>query len=82
MSVTVDRIDRDAADEMLNALADPMRRRILDILATHGGGTATTLAAALSISRQAVVKYLAVLDRDSPPRRRAGRPTPNDQVNC
>jgi DNA-binding transcriptional ArsR family regulator len=50
-------------EEVLVGLADPMRRRILDTLASRGGGTATTLAAELPVSRQAVVKHLAVLDR-------------------
>jgi len=55
--------ERAAAEEVLTGLADPMRRRILDILAAHGTATATTLAAELPISRQAVVKHLVVLDR-------------------
>jgi DNA-binding transcriptional ArsR family regulator len=47
---------------VLAALADPMRRRILDGLsAAGGGGTATTLAQDLPVTRQAVVKHLAVL---------------------
>ncbi|MEV5159258.1 metalloregulator ArsR/SmtB family transcription factor [Streptomyces sp. NPDC053728] len=49
-------------DGVLGALADPMRRRILDLLAAQGEATATTLAEALPVSRQAVVKHLAVLD--------------------
>lgn len=56
-------VDRDAVDDVLVALADPMRRRILAVLAAQGAGTATTLAAELPVSRQAVVKHLAVLDR-------------------
>ena len=50
-------------DLVLAALADPMRRRILDGLAVTGTATATALAAGLPVSRQAVVKHLAVLDR-------------------
>jgi DNA-binding transcriptional ArsR family regulator len=49
-------------DEVLVALADPTRRRLLDLLAALGSATATTLAAELPVSRQAVVKHLAVLD--------------------
>ncbi|MFH9618754.1 ArsR/SmtB family transcription factor [Streptomyces pratensis] len=49
-------------DGVLGALADPMRRRILDLLAARGEATATTLAGALPVSRQAVVKHLTVLD--------------------
>ncbi|MCP2338947.1 ArsR/SmtB family transcription factor [Actinomadura rupiterrae] len=52
----------DVVDGVLNALADPTRRRLLDLLAAHGQATATTLAEGLPISRQAVVKHLAVLD--------------------
>jgi DNA-binding transcriptional ArsR family regulator len=46
---------------VLAALADPTRRRILDDLSAAGGGTATTLAQELPVTRQAVVKHLAVL---------------------
>ncbi|MEU5976014.1 metalloregulator ArsR/SmtB family transcription factor [Streptomyces sp. NPDC047315] len=49
--------------EVLSALADPTRRRILDALATHGSATATVLATELPVSRQAIVKHLAVLSR-------------------
>jgi DNA-binding transcriptional ArsR family regulator len=51
------------ADEVFVALADPTRRQLLDALAARGEASATTLAAALPVSRQAVVKHLAVLDR-------------------
>lgn len=47
-------------DGVLNALADPTRRRLLDLLAEHGEATATTLAERLPVSRQAVVKHLGV----------------------
>jgi DNA-binding transcriptional ArsR family regulator len=52
-----------AADEVFVALADPTRRQLLDVLAARGEATATVLAAKLPVSRQAVVKHLAVLDR-------------------
>jgi DNA-binding transcriptional ArsR family regulator len=48
---------------VLVALADPMRRRILNGLSSSGGGTATTLAERLPVTRQAVVKHLAVLQQ-------------------
>jgi DNA-binding transcriptional ArsR family regulator len=51
----------DVVDRVLTALADPTRRQVLDMLAAHGQATATTLAGGLPISRQAVVKHLAVL---------------------
>ncbi|MEE4492910.1 ArsR/SmtB family transcription factor [Streptomyces sp. BE230] len=54
------------ADEVVGsvfgALADPTRRQLLDLLASRGEATATTLAEGLPVSRQAVVKHLAVLD--------------------
>ena len=52
----------EAVDSVLVALADPTRRELLDLLAAQGVATATTLAERLPISRQAVVKHLAVLD--------------------
>jgi DNA-binding transcriptional ArsR family regulator len=45
------------------ALADPTRWRVLTLIAERGEGTATTLAGDLPVSRVAVVKHLAVLDR-------------------
>ncbi|TWP47783.1 winged helix-turn-helix transcriptional regulator [Lentzea tibetensis] len=56
------------------ALADPTRRQLLDLMAARGEVTATTLAEALPVSRQAVVKHLAVLDAAGlVSRSRAGR---------
>ena len=54
-----------AVDEerMLEAVADSSRRRVLDLLLTHGETTPTALAAELPFTRQAVAKHLAVLDR-------------------
>jgi DNA-binding transcriptional ArsR family regulator len=45
------------------AVADPTRRRVLDLLLDRGEATATTLAGELPVTRQAVAKHLAVLDR-------------------
>ena len=53
---------RGVVDNVIAALADPMRRQLLDLLATQGEATATRLAERLPVSRQAVVKHLAVLD--------------------
>jgi DNA-binding transcriptional ArsR family regulator len=53
----------DELDQLWTAVADPTRRRVLDLLLLHGEATATTLAGELPVSRQAVVKHLAVLDR-------------------
>ena len=51
------------ADELWAAVADPTRRRLLDVLLANGEATATTIAAELPVTRQAVAKHLAVLDR-------------------
>jgi len=48
-------------DRMWAALGDPMRIRLLDLLLEQGEATASTLAVALPITRQAVSKHLAVL---------------------
>lgn len=53
----------DEYGDVFAALADPSRRIVLERLALAGGGTATTIAKGLPISRQAVVKHLAHLDR-------------------
>jgi ArsR family transcriptional regulator, cadmium/lead-responsive transcriptional repressor len=50
-------------DELWAAVADPTRRRLLSDLLARGEATATTLAAELPVTRQAVTKQLAVLDR-------------------
>lgn len=51
-------------ERLLAAVADPSRRRLLDImLADATGSSATALAAAVPFTRQAVTKHLAVLDR-------------------
>jgi ArsR family transcriptional regulator, cadmium/lead-responsive transcriptional repressor len=50
-------------DDLWSAVGDPTRRRMLDLLLADGGGTASTLGRQLPVSRQAVAKHLAVLDR-------------------
>ena len=60
--------------EIFAALADPTRWRVLTLLAERGEATATTLAGDLPVSRVAVIKHLAVLDRAGLVKsRRAGR---------
>ena len=54
--------DEDPASRVFAALADPTRRQVLGLLGTEGERTATALAQRLPISRQAIVKHLAVLD--------------------
>jgi ArsR family transcriptional regulator, cadmium/lead-responsive transcriptional repressor len=56
MSLAVD-------DALWSAIGDPTRRRLLDVLLGEGAGTATTLSEQLPVTRQAVAKHLAVLDR-------------------
>ncbi|MFE5810739.1 ArsR/SmtB family transcription factor [Streptomyces sp. NPDC056491] len=50
-------------DDLWSAMGDPTRRRMIDLLLAEGQGTATTLSAHLPVTRQAVTKHLAVLDR-------------------
>ena len=50
-------------DDLWSAIGEPTRRRMLDLLLTDGGGTATTLSDRLPVTRQAVAKHLGVLDR-------------------
>jgi DNA-binding transcriptional ArsR family regulator len=60
--------------EVFAALADSTRWRVLTLLAERGEATATTLAGDMPVSRVAVIKHLAVLDRAGLVRsRRAGR---------
>jgi DNA-binding transcriptional ArsR family regulator len=55
---------RDAISEVFSALADDTRRGIYEELLTHVDGlTATELAESASVSRQAIVKHLQVLER-------------------
>ncbi|HET6707872.1 helix-turn-helix domain-containing protein [Amycolatopsis sp.] len=56
MSTTVD-------DDLWSAIGDPTRRRLLDLLLSEGSATATGLSEHLPVTRQAVAKHLAVLDR-------------------
>jgi DNA-binding transcriptional ArsR family regulator len=50
-------------DVLWSAVGDPTRRRMLDLLLAEDGATATALASHLPVTRQAVAKHLAVLDR-------------------
>ena len=55
-------IPGDRSPEVFAALADPTRRRVLDRLSRGGPASATELATALPVSRQAVAKHLAQLE--------------------
>jgi DNA-binding transcriptional ArsR family regulator len=50
-------------EQLLEAVSDTSRRRVLDLVLAHGEVTPTALAAELPFTRQAVAKHLAVLDR-------------------
>jgi DNA-binding transcriptional ArsR family regulator len=61
-------------DRVFAALADPRRRELLELLGSTPGCSASSLAARLPVSRQAVAQHLAVLEDSSlVSRRRAGR---------
>ncbi|MGN9778293.1 ArsR/SmtB family transcription factor [Micromonospora sp. H33] len=50
-------------DDLWSAIGDPIRRTMIDLLLAEGPGTATALSERLPVTRQAVSKHLAVLDR-------------------
>ncbi|WP_028057429.1 ArsR/SmtB family transcription factor [Candidatus Solirubrobacter pratensis] len=50
-------------DQVWTAVGDPSRRRLLDLLLDTGESTPTKLASQLPLTRQAVSKHLAVLER-------------------
>jgi ArsR family transcriptional regulator, cadmium/lead-responsive transcriptional repressor len=50
-------------DDLWEAMADPTRRKLLDLLVARGQATATTLTADMPVSRQAISKHLLLLQR-------------------
>jgi len=59
---------------VFGALSDPTRRTLLAAISQHPAATATELASALPISRQAVLKHLTALaEAGLLDRERAGR---------
>jgi DNA-binding transcriptional ArsR family regulator len=50
-------------DELWSAIGDPSRRRVLDLLVSHGEVSASWLAGRVPFSRQAVSKHLVVLEQ-------------------
>jgi ArsR family transcriptional regulator, cadmium/lead-responsive transcriptional repressor len=52
-----------ADDELWSAIADPSRRRVLDLVVSNGEVSASWLAGRVPFSRQAVAKHLVVLER-------------------
>ena len=62
-------------EQLWEAVGDPSRRRVLDLILARGEATPTTLAAELPVTRQAVSKHLAILVRAGlVEAHRAGRP--------
>ncbi len=53
----------DADDELWSAIADPSRRRVLDLLVSNGEVSASWLAGRVPFSRQGVSKHLVVLQQ-------------------
>ena len=49
-------------DRLWSAIAEPSRRRVLDLLVSGGEATASDLAALVPFTRQAVSKHLLVLE--------------------
>jgi ArsR family transcriptional regulator, cadmium/lead-responsive transcriptional repressor len=52
-----------ADDALWSAIADPSRRRVLDLLVSNGDVSASWLSGHVPFSRQAVSKHLAVLEQ-------------------
>ena len=50
-------------DDLWEAIGDPTRRAVLDLLVSRGEATATALTTEMPVSRQAVSKHLAILER-------------------
>jgi DNA-binding transcriptional ArsR family regulator len=53
---------RHDTDMLFKALADPSRRRLLDLLHAHDGRTLTDLCEHLDMTRQGVTQHLGVLE--------------------
>jgi ArsR family transcriptional regulator, cadmium/lead-responsive transcriptional repressor len=53
----------DIDEDLWAAIGDPTRLRVLDLLLAGGPATASSLSRELPVTRQAVAKHLAVLER-------------------
>jgi DNA-binding transcriptional ArsR family regulator len=61
-------------DQLWSAIAEPSRRRVLDLLVGGGASSASELAEQVPFSRQAVSKHLVVLEETGlVSRRKQGR---------
>jgi DNA-binding transcriptional ArsR family regulator len=54
--------ERDDTDLLFKALADPSRRKLMDLLHAHDGRTLTELCEHLDMTRQGVSQHLEVLE--------------------
>jgi DNA-binding transcriptional ArsR family regulator len=54
--------ERPDTDRLFKALADPSRRKLLDLLHAHDGRTLNELCAHLEMSRQGVTQHLDLLE--------------------
>jgi DNA-binding transcriptional ArsR family regulator len=54
--------ERHDADVLFKALADPSRRKLLDLLYTHDGRNLNELCEHLDMTRQGVTQHLSVLE--------------------
>ena len=54
--------ERNDPDKLFKALADPSRRKLLDLLHAHDGRTLNDLCRHLDMTRQGVTQHLAVLE--------------------
>lgn len=54
--------ERPDTDLLFKALADPSRRKLLDVLHAHDGRTLNELCEHLDMTRQGVTQHLAVLE--------------------
>jgi len=58
----VSQMTRHHADVLFKALADPSRRRLLDVLYAHDGRTLNELCGHLEMTRQGVTQHLDLLE--------------------
>ena len=54
--------ERDDTDVLFRALADPSRRKLLDLLYAHDGRTLNELCEHLAMTRQGVTQHLDLLE--------------------
>ena len=58
----IDMAKRSDTDALFKALADPSRRKLLDVLHAHDGRTLTELCEHLKMTRQGVTQHLDLLE--------------------